>query len=104
MARIGGEAMICKQHNVFYKEFERCEECVKQQLGEEIKPKIVELAPRDNRTVKSTLDKAAETNFVECLVIGMDDEGKFVFLSSGMSNRDGLWLAEKAKRWIMEGE
>lgn len=89
----------CEQHNWVGFHNESCPKC-----HPKPKPKIVELAPRDNRTVKTTLKQAANTNFVECLVIGIDDEGEFVFLSSGMSNRDGLWLAEKAKRWIMEGE
>jgi len=59
------------------------------------------LAPRDGRTVEVTLEGAAEDGLIECLVIGTDSDGQFVFRSSGMSNRDGLWLIEKAREWVM---
>jgi hypothetical protein len=62
------------------------------------------LAPRDNRTVDSTLAGAQEDDLVECLVIGTNSAGDFVFRSSGMGNRDGLWLIEKARDWVMKGE
>jgi len=61
------------------------------------------LAPRDNRTVESTLEGAQSDNMVELLVIGTDANGEFVFRTSGMSNRDGLWLIEKAREWVMRG-
>jgi len=59
------------------------------------------LAPRDSRTVEMTLESVAEDGLIECLVLGTDADGGFVFRSSGMSNRDGLWLIEKAREWVM---
>lgn len=62
------------------------------------------LAPRDGRTVQTAIESAKQDDMVECLIIGTNSDGDFVFLSSGMSNRDGLWLIEKARDWIMNGE
>lgn len=62
------------------------------------------LAPRDNRTVETTLDGALEDGMVECLVIGLNSDEEFVFRCSGMSSRDALWLIEKARDWVMKGE
>lgn len=62
------------------------------------------LAPRDGRTVETTIESAKNDDMVECLIIGTNSDGDFVFLSSGMSNRDGLWLIEKARNWIMNGK
>jgi len=62
------------------------------------------LAPRDGRTVETTIESANNDDMVECLIIGTNSEGDFVFFSSGMGNRDGLWLVEKARNWIMQGE
>lgn len=59
------------------------------------------LAPRDGRTVQTAIESAKQDDMVECLIIGTNSDGDFVFLSSGMSNRDGLWLIEKARDWIM---
>lgn len=64
---------------------------------------LVVLAPRDGRTVENMLEYAKKNNLVECLIIGTDSDGEFVFLSSGMGNRDGLWLIEKAREWVMRG-
>lgn len=61
------------------------------------------LAPRDNRTVENTLEGARDDNLVECLIVGTDASGEFVFRCSGMGNRDGLWLIEKAREWVMRG-
>lgn len=62
------------------------------------------LAPRDNRTVDSTLDGAQQDGLIECLVVGTDANGEFVFRCSGMGNRDALWLLEKGRKWVLEGE
>ena len=62
------------------------------------------LAPRDNRTVESTLEGAREDGMVECLIIGLNSDGEFVFKGSGMGVRDALWLIEKARDWVMKGE
>jgi hypothetical protein len=62
------------------------------------------LAPRDNRTVESTLEGVRSEDLVECLVIGLDSDGDFVFKGSGMCMRDALWLIEKARDWVMKGE
>ena len=62
------------------------------------------LAPRDGRTVDNMLEAARQDGMIECLIIGTDADGEFVFRSSGMGNRDGLWLIEKAREWVMKGE
>lgn len=62
------------------------------------------LAPRDGRTVDNMLEAAQQDGMIECIIIGTDAAGDFVFRSSGMSNRDGLWLIEKARKWVLEGE
>jgi len=59
------------------------------------------LAPRDGRTTRSTLDMAAECDLAECLVIGTTASGELVFLNSGVSLRDALWLVECARNNIM---
>jgi len=59
------------------------------------------LAPRDNRTVESTLEGAQSDNLVELLAIGTDIDGEFVYRDSGLSRRDALWLIEKAREWVM---
>lgn len=62
------------------------------------------LAPRDSRTVETVIESAKQDDMVECLIIGTNADGDFVFRSSGMGNRDGLWLIEKARNWVMNGE
>lgn len=61
------------------------------------------LAPRDGRTVDTALEAAQQADLIECLIIGTDSNGDFVFRSSGMGGRDGLWLIEKAREWVMKG-
>lgn len=62
------------------------------------------LAPRDGRTVNNILESAREDGLIECLIIGTDANGDFVYLDSGIGNRDALWLLEKGRKWVLEGE
>lgn len=62
------------------------------------------LAPRDGRTVDNMLESAQQAGMIECIIIGSDANGEFVYLDSGIGNRDALWLLEKGRNWVLEGE
>lgn len=59
------------------------------------------LAPREGRTVAGILETAASTGMVECIILGTDADGELVFLNSGVSIRDALWLIEAGRDDVM---
>lgn len=51
----------------------------------------------DGMSVRQALDVAQQAGLDECLILGHDEGGDIVVLSSGMEARDALWLLEQAK-------
>jgi len=46
--------------------------------------------------------RAEKHNFQDILILGYDDKGEFVFLSSKADGGDVLWLLELAKKLLLE--
>lgn len=51
----------------------------------------------------SVLDFARNDNLTDVLVIGYDAEGVLLVRSSRMTRAEGLFMAEKARLWALDG-
>lgn len=63
---------------------------------------IIDLGFGRNRSPEELEQIVRDDGCEEVLVLAYDSEGEFVLRSSGMSNKDALWLLEEAKRKIMD--
>lgn len=64
----------------------------------------VELGPHDNMTVEEAITYSSRRNLKEIIILGYDQNGTFVTISSGMSRKDALWLVKLEEDWILERE
>ena len=62
----------------------------------------VELGPHDNMTVAEALAVSGRRNLKEVLILGTDQDGMFISVSSGMPNKDALWLINLEEDFILE--
>jgi len=61
---------------------------------------VVSLGARDNMSVDEALALVGREKFKDILIIGHDQNGGILIRSSGLTNRDTLWLIEQAKRHV----
>lgn len=63
------------------------------------------LPPTTTMTVEQALHSALHDapDLDEVLVMGYFKTGEFFVRSSRLNRRDALWLAERLKRWALEG-
>lgn len=54
---------------------------------------VVELGPHDRMTTDEALEYAKRRGLKELIVVGYDQDGDFVVVSSHLSRSDALWLA-----------
>ena len=58
-------------------------------------------APERGSTVEDLLGRAVDRDLTDALVLGYDDDGDFVYLSSAMTRAEALYLVELARNRIM---
>jgi len=70
-------------------------------------PNVISLPASVNYTPEqallSALDMCREGRLTDVLVLGYDEDGHLVVRSSKMTRAEGLFMAEKAKDWTMNG-
>jgi hypothetical protein len=66
--------------------------------------KVVPLNPPDRRggTVSNALERAAARGLTDVLVIGYDEDGDLVYVSSAMTSAEALWMVERARKRILD--
>jgi hypothetical protein len=57
--------------------------------------------PERGNTVDDLLTRAADHTLTDALVLGYDENGDFVYLSSSMTRGEALYLVEMARNRIM---
>lgn len=55
------------------------------------------------RTVERTLKEAVRRGLKEICILGYDEDGEFVFLSSSMLRKDALWFCELGRDHVLNG-
>lgn len=62
---------------------------------------IVELGAHPNMTPEEALSLTLREKPTEVIILFYDGEGEFGYRSSGMSNKDALWLLEHGKSAVL---
>ena len=66
--------------------------------------KVITLPASTNYTAEQALQTALKTPLTDVIVIGYDENGYLFVQSSRMTKAEGLFMTEKAKHWVMNGE
>lgn len=65
---------------------------------------IVELGAHERMSTSEALGLTIRENPSEVLILYIDNDGELGVRSSGMSNKDALWLVECARNKITRGD
>lgn len=65
---------------------------------------LIELGGHGNMTTEEALKLTLRENPPEVLILFFDHDGEFGVRSSGMSNKDALWLVENARDAVLNGD
>jgi hypothetical protein len=65
--------------------------------------KVIALPASTNYTAEQALQSALQMELTDVMVIAYDFEGELFVRSSRMTRAEGLFMAEKAKQWAMNG-
>lgn len=65
--------------------------------------KVIHLQASTNYTPELALQQALKYDLTDVMIIGYDDGGNLVVVSSKMTRAEGLFMVKKAEDWTMHG-
>ena len=65
--------------------------------------KVIHLQASTNYTPELALQQALKYDLTDVMIIGYDEAGDLVVLSSKMTRAEGLFMVKKAEDWSMYG-
>lgn len=74
-----------------------------QAMADDTNSNVVLLPLSDHLTAEQALAAVAKRDLTSVLIVGIDEAGHLVILSSKMSRKDALWLAEQARDNALRG-
>lgn len=65
--------------------------------------KVTNLPLSNSYNTEQALDRAKAMGFSYALIIGYDEHGVMMAISSKMTKAEALWLIENYRQWILNG-